>query len=70
MCSNLRCGCDTQRRRIGVARQLIERIDMERAVRATPFVVAIDGRSGAGKSTLAAEVARALAASTPPRPSR
>lgn len=49
--------------------QLIERIDAVRAERATPCVVALDGRSGAGKSTLAALVARTLNPPPPAKPS-
>lgn len=48
----------------GLARRLIERIDIVRGDRATPCFVALDGRSGSGKSTLAASVARILDAST------
>jgi uridine kinase len=51
-----------------LARQLIERIDMLRASRAAPCIVALDGRSGAGKSTLAAWVARTLDPLPPSEP--
>lgn len=51
-----------------LARQLIERIDTLRTLRASPYIVAIDGRSGAGKSTLAAWVARTLDPPPPAEP--